>query len=223
MPTIDDVTSKLAGATCFSLLDITHAYWSIKLDKESSNLTSFSTPFGRYHYLCLPFGISASSDIFQMKMDEIFACMSVLTAIVDDILIFGCTLKEHDTKLWNVLDRARNMGICFNPDKMTISVKEVPFFGHVITDNGLQTDSSKVDAIMKLDIPDTREKLERFLGMVNYLSKFASNLVEITSPLQSLLKKEIEFIWDKQQTRAFEKVKLSSIGTQGGWLAAKVL
>ena len=69
LPTIDDVTSKLAGATCFSLLDITHAYWSIKLDKEPSYLTTFSTPFGRYRYVHLPFEISASSEIFQMKID----------------------------------------------------------------------------------------------------------------------------------------------------------
>ena len=209
MPTIDDVTPKLAGATCFNLLDITHAYWSIKLDKESSNLTTFSTPFGRYRYLRLPFGISASiySDIFQMKIDEIFEGMPGVTAIVDDILIFGRTRKEHDSNLRNVLDRARNMGIRFNPDKMAISVKQIHFFGHVITDKGLEADNSKVEAIMKLDIPNIREKFERFLGMINYLSKFASNLAEITSPLRSLLKRETEFIWQEPQTKAFEKVK----------------
>ena len=162
MPTIEDVTSKLAGATCSSLLDITHAYWSIKLYKESSYLTTFSMPFGRYRYLRLPFGISASNDIFQMKIDEIFEGMPGVAAIVDDILIFGRTRKEHDSNLCNVLDRTRNMGIRFNPDKMAISVKQVPFFGHVTTDKGLEADSSKVEAIMKLDIPDTREKLERF-------------------------------------------------------------
>ena len=163
MPTIDDVTTKLAAATCFSLLDITHAYWCIKLCKESSYLTTFSTPSGRYRYLRLPFRISASSEIFQMK---IFEGMPGVAAIVDDILIFGRTRKEHDTNLRDVLDRARNIGIHFNPDKMAISVKQVPFFGHVIADKGLQADNSKVEAIMKLDIANTREKPERFLGMV---------------------------------------------------------
>ena len=69
---LDDVTCKLTYDMCFCLLDNTHAYWSIKLDESSSYLTTFGTPFGRYRYLRLPFGISASSDLFQMKVNEIF-------------------------------------------------------------------------------------------------------------------------------------------------------
>ena len=72
MRTLDDITSMLTGTNYYSLLDITHAYWSIMLDDDSSYLTTFITPFGRYRYLRLPFGISASSDLFQMKIDEVF-------------------------------------------------------------------------------------------------------------------------------------------------------
>ena len=207
MYTLDDVTSKLTNATCFSILDITHAYWSVKLDEASSYLTMFSTPFGRYRYLRLPFGISASSDLFQLKCNEIFEGLPGVTAIADDILIYGRTREEHDRNLRSVLDRAREKGIRFNPEKCTIGVNEVPFFGNIITDKGLKADPSKIEAILKLEVPDSREKLERFLGMVNYLSKFAPNLSEITSPLRSLLKKETEFLWDEPQSRAFERVK----------------
>ena len=190
MFTLDDVTSKLTDATCFSNLDITHAYWSVKLDEASSYLTTFSTPFGRYRYLRLPFGISASSDLFHLKCIEIF---EDLPAIVDDILIYRRTREEHDRNLRSVLDRASEKGIRFNPEKCTIGVNEVPFFpffGNIITDKGLKADPSKIAAILKLEVPDSREKLERFLGMVNYLSKFAPNLIEITSPLRSLLKRK---------------------------------
>ena len=105
MSTLEDVTAKLTNATCFSILDITHAYWSIKLDENSSYLTTFSTPFGRYRYLRLPFGISASSDLFQMKCNEIFEGLPGMTAIVDDILIYGRTREEHDRNLRSVLIR----------------------------------------------------------------------------------------------------------------------
>ena len=207
MYTLEDVTSKLTNATCFSLLDITHAYWSVKLDESSSYLTTFGTPFGRYRYLRLPFGISASSDLFQMKVNEIFEGLSGVAAIVDDILIYGRTRDEHDRNLRKVLDRAREKGIRFNPDKMKIGVKELPFFGHLVTDEGLKIDESKLQAILKLDVPDDRQKLERFLGMVNYLAKFAPNLAELTAPLRKLLKKDSEFFWDQPQTEAFEKIK----------------
>ncbi|MET0104994.1 MAG: RNase H-like domain-containing protein [Sedimenticola sp.] len=207
MFTLEDVTSKLTNATCFSLLDITHAYWSVRLDEESSYLTTFGTPFGRYRYLRLPFGISSSADLFQRKVNEVFEGLPGVAAIVDDILIYGRTRDEHDRNLRNVLDRARDKGICFNPDKMTIGVNELPFFGHIISDKGLKIDNSKVQAISELGIPDSREKLERFLGMVNYCAKFAPNLAELTAPLRNLLKKDTEFFWDHSQSEAFEKIK----------------
>ena len=124
---LEDVTSKLTNSTCFSLLDITHAHWSNKLDESSPFITTFRTPFGRYGYLRLPFGISASSDLFQMKVNEIFEGLPGVAAIVDDILIYGRTRDENDQNLRKVLDRAGEKGIRFNPDKMKIRVKELPF------------------------------------------------------------------------------------------------
>ena len=180
MPTLDDV--RLSGAKTFSKLDITHAYWSIELEEESSYLTTFSTPFGRYRYLRLPFGISASSDLFQQKMGEICEGLSGVKAIVDDILVYGRSTEEHKN-LRSLLERAREKGVRFNSEKCTIGVSEVPFFGHVISDVGLKADASKIEAIVNLEPPDCREKLETFLGMVNYMSKFAPNLAEITSPM----------------------------------------
>lgn len=207
MPTLDDVTANLAGASHFSILDITHAYWSIELDKESSMLTTFSTPFGRYRYLRLPFGISASSDIFNQKVQEIFQGIPGVYAIVDDILISGRSQAEHDTNLCATLQRAKEKCIKFNPDKCKIGVKEVPFFGHILSVQGLKPDPSKVKAITQLEIPDCRKKLEMFLGLANYLGKFAPNLAEVTSPLRKLLQKDAEFVFDEPQTQAFNEVK----------------
>lgn len=207
MPTLDDVTSQLAECKYFSLLDITHAYWSVRLDEESSYLTTFSTPFGRYRYLRLPFGIKSSQDIFVQKIDEIFGDLTGVRTIVDDILISGRTRIEHDRNLTATLQRARENGIKFNPDKCRIGLSEVPFFGHVITSSGLKPDSTKIEACVNVEAPKTRGELETFLGMVTYLQKFAPNLAEITSPLRMLLKKDVEFVWDQPQSDAFSKVK----------------
>ena len=99
-PTLEDVTAQLAGAKYFSILDITHAYWSVELDDESSLLTMFHSPIGeRYCYLRLPFGISSAGDIFQRKVTEIFEGLPGIQAIVDDTLIYGKTREEHDPKL----------------------------------------------------------------------------------------------------------------------------
>ena len=95
------------------MLDITRAYWSIKLDNESSLLTIFSTSFR------LPFEISASSDKFQSKCDDIFEGLAGVTNIVEDMLIYGSTIRAHDENLRNVLNRVHEKGIQFNPDKCT--------------------------------------------------------------------------------------------------------
>jgi hypothetical protein len=207
MPTLEDVTSRLTNAKYFSILDITYAYWSIKLDEKSSLFTTFSTVFGRYRWLRLPFGISASSDLFQHKLEEIFDGLTGMPSIVDDILIYVETREEHDANLRNILERAKNKGMKFNPDKCIIAVQEVPFVGHLITSNGLKPYPSKIEALTNIGVPQNRTELETLLGMVNYLQKFSPILAEVTSPMGSLLKKDIEFVWDLAQTDAFNKMK----------------
>ena len=160
MPTLDDIVSQLSGAKMFSKLDITHAYWSIKLDDASSYLTTFSTPFGRYRYLRLPFGISASSNLFQQRMDELCESLPGVMVIVDDIIVYGHSSEEHDKNLRNLLLRAREKSVWFNPEKCMIGVSEIPFFGHVISEKGLKADPSKIEVIVNLDPPDCKAKLE---------------------------------------------------------------
>lgn len=207
MRTIDDVTSKLTDAKYFSVLDSTKGYWSIKLDKSSSLITTFNTPFGRYRYLRLPMGIRSSQDIFQRKVDEALEGLDGVVSIVDDILVFGRTKAEHDQNLRQFLIRARDFGFRFNPDKCIIGAQEVNYFGHVISADGLKPDPQKVSSILDMKVPDNRSELETLLGMVTYLTKFAPNLAEITSPLRDLLKKDVVFRWDSVQTDALNKVK----------------
>ena len=203
MSTLEDVTAKR-----FSLLDLTHAYWSVQLDEESSFLTTFTTPFQRYRYLRLPYGIKSSSDIFCQKVNELFQGFEGIYPLVDDLLIWGESTEQHDANLKKVLQRARECGIRFNPEKCVIGVTSVPFFGHVITDQGLQACPKKIEAITRLPSPDNREKVETFLGLVNYMTKFAPKLAEITAPIRCLLKKDTEFLWDAPQEQAFQQVKV---------------
>ena len=90
-PTLEELTHKLAGATVFSKLDAKNGYWSVELDHESSLLTTFNTPFGRYRYLRMPFGLVMSQDVFQRKMDQILEECSGTMSIADDVAVFGKT------------------------------------------------------------------------------------------------------------------------------------
>ena len=207
MRTLDDILPQLADAKFFSILDARSGYWSIKLSERSSYLTTFNTPYGRYHYLRLPFGLICSQDEFQRKSDEAFEGLEGFSAIVEDILVYGSSKEQHDTNLRNVLLRPRPKGVKFNADKAVICASEVPYFGHILSSKGLKADPEKISAILNMKPPRDRNELQTVLGMITYLSRFAPSLSEITTPMRSLTRENTEFIWDSSQQQAFYKVK----------------
>jgi hypothetical protein len=117
MPTIEEIVSRLPQATVFSTLDATCGYWQIPVDEKSSKLLTFNTPYGRFRFRRLPFGISSASEVFQRTMNQLFGDIEGCEIIVDDILICGRDEVEHDERLLKVLERARNIGMRLNLKK----------------------------------------------------------------------------------------------------------
>eukprot|EP00112_Aurelia_sp_Birch-Aquarium-sp1_P023220 Seg683.5 transcript_id=Seg683.5/GoldUCD/mRNA.D3Y31 product="putative protein K02A2.6" protein_id=Seg683.5/GoldUCD/D3Y31 len=107
VPTAQEITSNLAGAKYFSTLDAKDGFWQVELDKKSSDLCTFNTPFGRYKFLRMPFGILSAAEVLQKKMIEAFEDIEGVQIIYDDILVTGKTIEEHDETLRKVLQRAR--------------------------------------------------------------------------------------------------------------------
>ena len=204
---LDDILPDLAGASVFSKLDARSGYWSIKLTDKSSYLTTFNTPFGRYRFRRLPYGINCSQDLFIQQMDECLEGLTGVKVIVDDIVVFGKNGPDHDRNLDSLMQRCREKGIKLNADKTEIGQKEIPFFGHLLTDEGLKIDPNKVKAIENMPSPTSKGELETVLGMITYLQRYAPDLAELTSPLRNLLKKGIEFVWDAEQEAALQKIK----------------
>ena len=207
LPTLEDVTPRLAGAQFFSVMDARSGYWAIKLTEDSSMLTTFNTVFGRYRFLRLPFGIVSAQDEFQRKIDETYEGLKGVAAIVDDILVYGRTREEHDANLRAMLERTRERGVRLNPEKSRICVTEVKYFGHRLTREGIKPEPDKVKAVKEMEPPQNKAELETIMGMVNYLARFAPSLSEINAPLRQLLKQSSEFVWDETHNSAFQQMK----------------
>ena len=94
-----------------------------------------------------------------------------------------------------------------NPDKIRINVPNVPFFGQVLTKDGLKPDPHKVDVIQQWLTPTCVTELQSFLGSVNYLCKFIPYLSDLRQPLQELLKSNNEFYWTQVLEKAFNQLK----------------
>ena len=94
LPVIDDILPELSKARIFSKFDFRNGYWQCELDSESSMLTTFQTPFGRYRWERLPFGLAVSSEIFQKRLMTALEGLSGTICVADDILVFG--VGEND-------------------------------------------------------------------------------------------------------------------------------
>ena len=206
-PTIEDIAARLRGATMFTVLDAISGYWQVKLDRKSSMLTTFNTPFGRYRFIRLPFGVNSAQDVFQKEIDLTYEGLPGVSAIVDDILVYGKDREEHDARLPAVLQRTRDRGIKLNPDKCIFRTPQVTYFGHNLSAKGLQPDPAKTQGIQNMPPPASKEELQTILGMATYLGKFAPNLSDITAPLRDMTKKGNEFIWDAVMENAYTNMK----------------
>ena len=144
--TIDEVVSRMPYAKVFSKID----FWQLERDNESSKLCTFNTPFGRYRYLRLPFGIKNASELYQSKMCEIIEDIEGAEVIMDDILIWGRTLEEHDRRLKQVLDKARKYNLKHSKNKCKFRKKEVTYVGHVLSDKGVRIDYEKLRAVEQM-------------------------------------------------------------------------
>ena len=219
MPTVEEVAHEFANSHYFTKLDTHHGYWSVVLDEESSLLTIFSIPFGRYCFLCFPFGLVCSQEIFQKKMDQFLEECPGCIGIADDITVHGHTEAEHDSHLQNLMWVAYKYDIVFNTQKMHIKAQAVNFFGCLYNANGVHPDPEKVNSVHALPAPTNVTELQEFLGMVTYLSHFVCDLSTLTAPLQELLKKDAHLTWNASYETAFSKSsKLSSATPPSGTL-----
>ena len=102
LPRIEDLFASLSGGTCFSKLDLSHAYQQIELEEESREYTIINTHKGLFGYNRLPFGLASAPSIFQRVMDTLLQGISGVCIYIDDILVAGST-EEHLVRLSEVL------------------------------------------------------------------------------------------------------------------------
>ena len=132
LPTTDQLLAQLDGATVFTKLDCNSGFHQIPLHPDSQELTTFITPFGRYCYKRLPFGISSGPEVFHREMTCILEGIPGVICDIDDVLVFGRNQQEHDDRLKLVLQKMKETGVTLN-EKCKFSQDSVKFLGHMIS------------------------------------------------------------------------------------------
>ena len=207
MPKVETTLGSIAEGRVYSKLDANSGFHQIELDPASVKLTTFVTPFGRFAFNRLPYGITSAPEHFQRRMNQILAGLEGIVCHMDDILVVGVDKAQHDDRLDKVLTRLQESGLTLNPDKCQIAQTSLHYLGQIIDARGINKDPAKVQAIVEYPKPHDVTALRRFLGMVNQLMKFCPNLAELTKPLRDLLKRDNTWTWSTEQQHAFDKVK----------------
>lgn len=210
---IDDILDQLGRAKWFSVVDLLSGFHQIPLDEESRDLTSFSSDKGSYRFTRLPFGLSVSPNSFQRMMSIAFAGITPEKAFLymDDLIVIGCSEKHHLNNLKSVFETCRKYNLKLNPKKCNFFRKEVTFLGHKITDKGILPDETKYDIINKYPTPRAADEVKRFVAFCNYYRRFIPNFATITLPLNSLTKKNAEFVWSSECESSFNRLKQALI------------
>ena len=196
MSSTDKSLAKQGQSKIFTKLDCKSGFWQIPLSPKSRRLTTFITPFGRFCFNPLPFGISSASENFQRMMTEVLTDMEGVICHMDDILVHAKDQPTHDKIVGEVLQRLSDAGLTLN-EKCEFSKNSAKYLGHIIDENGIHPDPNKVEAIKKFPAPSNITELQKFMGMVNQLAKHIPQLADINTPLRQLLRKDNSWIWDK--------------------------
>ena len=138
LPKISDIYARLAGSKVYTTLDARSGFHQIPLDEESSKLTTFLTPFGKFSYERLPFGVTSAAEFFHKTVSDIIGDIPGVEIYIDDVLIAAPDEHTHDKRLREVLVRFKNAGLKLNLKKCQFKKSSVTFLGHTVSGDGIQ-------------------------------------------------------------------------------------
>ena len=213
IPLINEILDNVGGAKYFSSLDLKSGFYQVPIDPRDAAKTAFSTPKGHFEFTRMPMGLKNSPSTFQRLMNTVLFEIGDVKAFVylDDIIVFGDTIEEHNANLRKVLMALRKHNLKIEPGKCQLLRREIEYLGHVVNENGIKPTNTNIKAIQNIKAPTTVRGVRSLLGTVNFYGKFIPGVAEIRKPLNDLLKKEARFIWSEECQNAFEELKRALI------------
>lgn len=208
IPESRTIFDTLEGNKYFTSLDLSSGYHQVPMEETDKSKTAFSTRRGQFEFNRMPFGLCGAPATFQRIMNVILKGQVWEKCVIylDDVLIFGRSIEEHNERLKEVLQQFRKSGMKLSPHKCVFLRKEVRYLGHVISEKGISTDPEKVKSIMQWPVPKCVGEVHSFVGLCNYYRSFIQNFSQIVEPLQRIVASK-KFVWSVEQEESFAQLK----------------
>ncbi|KAH7624275.1 putative Transposon Tf2-6 polyprotein [Nannochloris sp. 'desiccata'] len=209
LPIVEDQIRRLTGAKVFSKVDCFNGFYQIAMAAADVEKTAFTTPYGLFEFLVMPFGLNNAPATFSRLMMNIFQdyINDFVLVYMDDILIFSKDEAEHETHLKLVLDRLREKGLVAKKSKCSFFKTDIDYLGFVVSADGVKMAADKVQAVLEWPTPSNASEVRGFLGLSGFYRNFIRNYAHIVAPLNELTKKNMVYIWTPLHAKRFDELK----------------
>ena len=221
LPRIEEVFDVLHGATVFSTLDMKSGYHQVEVEDEHKERTAFTVgPLGFYEYCKMPFGLTNSPATYQRLMEECLGDYNMKICIIylDDIIIFAKDFDEHIERLDLVLTRLKECNLKLSAEKCFFLQDSVKFLGHIVSENGVETDPEKISKVKNWPVPTNADEVRSFVSFAGYYRRYVKDFSKLAKPLTDLLpptsvkknkkkQNQKEWRWTDCEQVAFDNLK----------------
>ena len=171
-------------------------YYHIGLSENSKGKTAFVTPFGKYQFEAVPFGLAQAPAYFQQLISVLLqSCSDFAMAYLDDIIIFSKNEKEHLKHIEIIFQKLKEAGLKLKESRCYFFKKDIHYLGHLISDKGIYPLPEKLDTIQNMPKPRNPKEIKQFLGLCGYYRKLVPHCVDIWRPLAKLTGQDIKWDW----------------------------
>lgn len=180
------------------------------MDPEDKLKTAFATSrHGLYHFKVMPFGLCNAPSTFERLMENVLAGLQfeILLIYLDDVIIPCKDFQDGIERLETVFQRFRKAELKLKAKKCTLFQKEVIYLGHKVSENGIETDPAKVEAVRDWPVPKDTHEVRSFMGLCSYYRRFVKDFAKLAVPLHNLTKKNSKFDWTEECQKSFEMLK----------------
>ena len=204
----------------FSKLDLKSGYWQVEVDEADKHKTAFQVGnLGFYECNSMPFGLCNAPATFQRLMEHCMGTFNLNDCLIylDDIIIFSSSFEQHLERLESVFQKLSSYNLKLKPSKCEFFKTRVTYLGHIVSENGIETDPEKISVVTSWPVPKTFKQVRSFLRFSGFYRRFLKNYAAIARPLNDLSvgisnkkdkrKRAVPFHWGESQQNAFDELK----------------
>jgi hypothetical protein len=208
LPFVNQILDEVAGHELYTFLDGYSGYNQVSIHPDDYHKTAFTTPWGTFIYVVMPFGLCNAPSAFQRAMTAIFSDLlhKSMSVFIDDFSTQTNAANHYDM-LRECFVRCRHNQLALNPTKVYLGVQKGVLLGYVVSKAGKEPDPEKVRVILNLEPPTTVRGIQQALGHFGWYRDIMPNYATAAIPLTNLTRKGVKFVWTLDCQEGFDALK----------------